>query len=64
MPIFSSRFLPTPHPSSLPPSPSPSLLSEAGGQLRRKWMDGGYAPSGGEWDDPDTLHFEQDLAAR
>ncbi|PRW60182.1 Hrd3 like [Chlorella sorokiniana] len=43
---------------------SGAAQGEAGGQLRRKWMDGGYAPSGGEWEDPDTLHFEQDLAAR
>lgn len=53
------------HGPSHPSTHLPTLpCSEAGGQLRRKWMDGGYVPSGNEWQDPNTLHFEQDLANR
>ena len=41
-----------------------SARSDGGGALRRKWMDAGYLPAGGEWADANTLHYEQDLAAR
>jgi hypothetical protein len=38
--------------------------SEAGGHLRRKWMDPAYLPAANAWEDANTLAMEQDAAAR
>lgn len=40
------------------------INSEGGGHLRRKWMDASYLPAANIWEDSNTLHLEQDAAAR
>ncbi|EFN54146.1 hypothetical protein CHLNCDRAFT_135542 [Chlorella variabilis] len=43
---------------------SGNINSEGGGHLRRKFMDSSYLPATNVWEDANTLHLEQDAAAR